>query len=74
MENCDDMDTKKHRLKKLIEHWIEHNEAHATRYNEAAYEADELGQKDVANELRTAFTSSKQVSKHLQLAKDQIQE
>jgi hypothetical protein len=42
------------RLRRLIEHWAEHNEEHSARFEESAREAAEIGLEDVANNLRAA--------------------
>ena len=36
------MEEEKLRLKKLIEHWAEHNDEHSTRFKESAKKASEM--------------------------------
>ncbi len=67
------MDEKLLRLKKLIEHWAEHNDEHGQRYSEAADEAEEMGLKKVAVELKKAHTEALKVSKHLRQALKEIE-
>ena len=56
------------RLRKLLEHWIEHNDDHVARFWEAAEEADKLGLKEASNSIRLAAEKSNEVSKHLKKA------
>jgi len=42
------------RLKKLIEHWAEHNDEHTARLKEAVYNASDAGLPGVARELKEA--------------------
>jgi hypothetical protein len=53
------------RLRKLIEHWAEHNDEHRARFLEAAEEASARGLKSVAESLRAAAEGAGQVSKQL---------
>jgi hypothetical protein len=56
------------RLKRLIAHWIEHNEEHRARFEEEARGADGMGLKAVAEELRMAAESASMVTEHLRRA------
>jgi len=56
------------RLRKLIEHWWEHNDDHRARFEESAVKATEMGLDAVANELKAAAETAAEVSKHLQRA------
>lgn len=56
------------RLKKLIEHWAEHNDEHRTRFEDAAREASEIGLNIVSENLKTAAKKAKEVSRHLREA------
>lgn len=58
------------RLRKLIEHWLEHNEEHRARLEEAAREASEKGLKAVAESLKGAEEEAAKVIKHLRKALD----
>jgi acyl CoA:acetate/3-ketoacid CoA transferase alpha subunit len=60
------------RLKKLIEHWIEHNDEHTARFEEKAKEVNELGLSDVAKNLKAAAQSGEEVSKYLSKAVDSL--
>jgi hypothetical protein len=53
------------RLRKLIEHWAEHNDEHRARFLKAAEEASARGLKSVAESLRAAAEGAGQVSKQL---------
>ena len=68
------MDEKTLRLIKLIEHWAEHNDEHAERYNESAAEAEELGFNGAAKEMREAYLKAAEVSRHLRKALTEIKE
>ena len=68
------MDEKITRFMKLIEHWAEHNSEHGQKYNETADEAEELGLKDVSNEMKEAYSKSLEVSKHLKNALEILKE
>ena len=56
------------RLRKLIEHWAEHNDEHRARFLEAAEEASARDLNSVAESLRAAADGAGQVSKHLRSA------
>jgi len=60
--------TEDRRLRKLIEHWAEHNDEHRARFLEAAEEASAKGLSSVAESLRAAADGAGQVSKHLRRA------
>jgi hypothetical protein len=66
------MDDRKLRLKKLVEHWAEHNEEHNTRFAESAMEALEMGLPPVADELKAAAEAGEKVSEHLRSAIEKI--
>jgi rubrerythrin len=40
------------KLKHLLEHWIEHNNAHVNTYGEWASKAESLGEKELSDILR----------------------
>jgi len=62
------MEEEKLRLKKLIEHWAEHNDEHSTRFRESAKKASEVGLPGVAEELEGAAEAGGKVSEHLRSA------
>jgi len=53
------------RLRKLVEHWAEHNDEHRARFEEAASEASERGLVGVAEKLRLAAGRAAEVSELL---------
>jgi len=62
------MSEEKLRLRKLIEHWAEHNDEHRARFEESATKAVEMGIDTVAAELMEAAEKAAEVSKHLRRA------
>ena len=62
------MEEEKLRLKKLIEHWAEHNDEHSTRFKESAKKASEMVLPGVAEELKGAAEAGRKVSEHLRSA------
>ncbi len=56
------------KLKRLIMHWVEHNEEHRSRFEEAAIEAEKLGLEVAAESLRMAAQKASEVSQHLRKA------
>jgi hypothetical protein len=61
------MDQRK-KLSVVIEHWIEHNEAHMGEYKKWAQTAGELGLDSVKAEIEEAMEKLTQSSKHLDKA------
>ena len=61
------MDQKK-KLSVVIEHWIEHNEAHMGEYKKWAQTAGELGLDSVKAEIEEAMGKLTQSSDHLEKA------
>ncbi len=60
------------RLKKLIEHWIEHNDEHSARFKESAEKASEIGLPEVADELKAAAERGGKVSEYLRSAMEKM--
>ncbi len=60
------------RIRKLIEHWVEHNDEHSARFREAAAEAEQIGLKEAALRLRTAAEKGGEVSAELRAALDSL--
>ncbi len=58
------------RLRKLIEHWAEHNDDHRTRFQEASAEASGKGLNVVAESLEAAAEKAAEVSELLRKALD----
>ena len=61
------MDQKK-KLSVVIEHWIEHNEAHMGEYQKWAQTAGELGLDLVKAEIKEAVGKLSQSNQHLEKA------
>ncbi len=61
------MDQKK-KLSVVIEHWIEHNEAHMGEYKKWAQTAGELGLGEVRAEIEGAMEKISQSNEHLNRA------
>jgi hypothetical protein len=61
------MDQKK-KLSVVIEHWIEHNEAHMAEYKKWAKTAGELGLDSVKAEIEEAIGKLTQSNRHLEKA------
>ena len=53
------------RLRRLIEHWAEHNDEHLARFRESAEEAKRLGFTEAAEKLRKASEEAAKVSERL---------
>ncbi|MBN2334157.1 hypothetical protein JXL21_01270 [Candidatus Bathyarchaeota archaeon] len=66
------MSEKKARLRGLIEHWAHHNDEHGERFLTSVDEAEGLGLKGVAEEMRLAAEASGEVSKHLRKALERL--
>jgi hypothetical protein len=56
------------RLKKLIEHWAEHNDEHRARFEESAVEATEMELDAVVDNLKKAADRATEVSMYLRRA------
>ena len=59
------MERGKERLKRLIQHWAEHNDEHLGRFREASEEASRMGLPEVSEKLKAASEKSVQVSRLL---------
>jgi len=60
------------RWRKLIEHWIEHNEEHKSRIEKASAEVEQLGLLEASKSLKEAVRCTEEVSKHLKNALERI--
>jgi len=58
------------RLKKLLEHWIEHNVSHAQSYREWASKAQQANLEGVAQELYQVAELTEKINHHFTRAKD----
>jgi len=50
--------TELEKLKHLIEHWIEHNEAHVKTYSEWASKAEALGEAELSEVMKQIVVES----------------
>jgi len=64
--------TELEKLRHLLEHWMEHNDAHVTTYSEWAGKAESLGRKDVAELLRQITADSRKLNTLFEKAIDII--
>jgi rubrerythrin len=62
--------TELEKLKHLLEHWIEHNDAHVRTYDEWADKADALGRSDLAQVLREIANETGRLDELLKKAID----
>ena len=53
--------TELEKLKHLLEHWIEHNEAHVKTYSEWVSKAESLGKKELAGILGQVVDESRKL-------------
>ena len=60
------------RLKKLIEHWAEHNDEHRARFEESAGKAEEMGLGAVFDNLKKAAERATEVSMYLRRALEEF--
>jgi len=60
------------RLKRLVEHWAEHNDEHRRRFEESAEEAERMGLKAAADCLMAAATRAAEVSEQLRKALENL--
>ena len=66
------MDEDRLRLKKKIQHWVEHNDEHTARFQESAKIAEELGLPEAARALKAAAAAGRGVSDELRKAENNI--
>ena len=55
--------TELEKLKHLLEHWIEHNEAHVKTYDEWAQKTDALSKKELSAILNQIAQESKKIER-----------
>jgi hypothetical protein len=55
--------TELEKLKHLLKHWIEHNEAHVKTYSEWALKAESLGRKELSGFLKQIAEESKKLDR-----------
>ena len=56
------------RIKKLLEHWIEHNEEHLARFREVAADVEKMGIAEAARDIKTAAEKGDEVTIYLKRA------
>ncbi len=54
--------TELEKLKHLLKHWIEHNDAHIKTYSEWASRTDSLGEKELSDILNQIVEESKKLN------------
>lgn len=64
--------TELEKLKHILEHWTEHNDAHIKTYNEWVSKAETLGEKEVAGLLRQVVDETKKLDELFKKAKEII--
>lgn len=62
--------TELEKLKHLLEHWMEHNEAHVKTYGEWAAKADSLGEEELARMLARIVEESRKLNDLFREAKN----
>lgn len=60
------------KLKHLLKHWMEHNNAHVKTYTEWAEKADALDKKDVSDILKQIVEESEKLNELFKKAEDVI--
>ena len=66
------MEEDKLRLKKLLEHWIDHSREHEQRFKEWAEKTEAMGLKPVSQHLSQAVNGTEEVAKSLQRALNEL--
>jgi rubrerythrin len=64
--------TELERLRHLLEHWIEHNNAHIRTYSEWARKAEGLGERELSNILKQIAEETKRLEDLFKKALEQI--
>ncbi len=64
--------TELEKLKHLLKHWIEHNDAHIKTYGEWASKTDSLGEKELSEILGQIAEESKKLNNLFSRASDII--
>jgi rubrerythrin len=62
------------KLKKLLEHWMEHNVEHAKTYTEWAEKAEAMGENELAKTLKEIADETGRMERLFQKAKKVIDE
>lgn len=64
--------TELEKLKHLLTHWAEHNDAHVKTYSEWAEKAEELGKADLSHIIRQIADDSKKLDELFRKAGEMI--
>jgi rubrerythrin len=64
--------TELEKLKHLLKHWMEHNNAHVKTYNEWAEKAEVLERKDIADILKQITVDSNKLNELFKKAEDAL--
>jgi predicted RNA-binding protein len=64
--------TEQQKLAIRLDHWIEHNTAHTREFQQGAEQADDLGHRDVRDEILLAAGRLTEASEHLRKALQQL--
>ncbi len=64
--------TELEKLKHLLEHWIEHNDAHVKTYSEWALKAESLGNKKLSEILKQIAEESSKLERLFKKALESI--
>jgi predicted RNA-binding protein len=64
--------TEEQKLVIRLQHWIEHNTAHAREFQQAAKKARDVGHRAVHDEIRLAAEKLSEASEHLRNATDKL--
>jgi len=67
-----DEEKKVERLKKKLEHWVEHNKEHAESFRKATRETEEIGLEEVSRRLKEAAKRMEEISALLEAARDDL--
>ena len=60
------------KLKHLLKHWLEHNDAHINTYEEWAQKAETMGEKDISEILKQITDESRKLNNLFQKALESI--
>ena len=64
--------TELEKLKHLLKHWMEHNDAHVNTYTEWAEKAEALKRKDISDILKQIVQDSNKLNELFKKAEDAI--
>lgn len=64
--------TELEKLRHLLEHWIEHNDAHVRTYSEWGRKAEGLGEKELSSLLKQIAEETKRLERLFRKALEQL--